>query len=1447
MKANNLKINMTNIYKTGFTVALLTILFGFVSCKNPFSEKLTQKAENKTYLMISDGDVSVNSRTINPSTEYVMDNLSKVYLYVKQTKDVNGNAVTVSERTLIGSNSTKLTDVYRKQMLLEDGAGEYTIRMTAELDGIAFYFEIEEFLIEENKTNSITIALEPAKSSDELETPFGDYGGFSFTINANVGYANQDIDSIYVTLKNIKTGQIVEQRYINRKTTAPKLSNKTVYEHLAQNSEDLSNGRIPVGTYRLTLDFLALDQSIQKDIVVNTYSYIMNVVKGRNTYFEETFELNKVYSIQYEYNGASPAPGEKMRTKFISKNEVYLPRMQKEGYSFNGWYKNSSCTVGPVDLVEAGTEANQKFYAKFTPAKLYVDANGNDGNDGESEETAVKTLSRAVELINEANDSSCEWYIYMSGEFTDPQVIAGEYDTENQVREPIVAESINIVGDGNTVLYSTATSAALTILTETPVTLKDIEIDGNSVGVYGIYMGYEEAYNDRLASKVTLGSGVKIHGNTGLDGEGHEGHDVYVTAGSEKSSTVYLYGSVEIDDLYSEAEYGIVLLEDLTSTASVTITPEYYSEPSVYEGEINKTTAVVYDKDFINFASNKDYFHVTPEETSEGTVQWFVDAEGCFNKQVHFTFAGDGTSSMSPIEVDMLTPIWKNDPDFQVPARTGYKFMGWYYVYEETWYDGQNYNHIKFVMNPFDFKDNADDTDFTYIKNDMTLYAAWRYLGSSNIYVDAEDGGDGVYVDINDETSICEGDGSAERPLRTVTGALELIKLINDPSKDYTITISKKTGDYNLAIDRTLPMKSLVLQGKTSATTDGINCHGYDLEGFRSVLLVSTNVPVKIQNMLVQGRLGTYDVDGAIMNVGKGATVTLDDGAEFTSVYSSITSKGAVAVENGGTLIMKDGVTFHDFDIRGGAVYVKTGGTFTMNGGTFENNSSNGTCGAVYVNGGTFTMNDGYIKDNWQDAFQRAYLLPQGAGVCVASGTFIMEGGHITNNGSYVSNVNENYTTAGGGVFVYADGTFIMRGGEITNNHAYNKAKYPNGTVSDDSTASSYGGGICLQASGDKVASFTMTGGTISGNTAGTAGNGIYYMGTPNAGVKGKITLGGTAVIDDDNDIYLPSYVTIEIASELTNMTSTSQAVITPAAYTIGTPVLGLAQNAASSLSGTEYPKFTVTKENAGQANEADWFIDTDGTIYKMGLISKTKPDAFGDIILADGSVYGNILHAASPEVEQIIGDNVVAVIFYAGSATDYLGARVVGLGVHNSSETNSSGYAWAKYNSTGYKTYFSEIVHDTAYTGTPHDLDGRDNWNAICTIDPTGSSDAATNYPAFSWANTYATTFSIPNTIFSDSWYMPSGGEMEVIFDYYKSYNGDSNTLKRIFNALGLSSFFAQYATYWSSSQGLPPINDTTSTKYAVSLYGSNTSTNDKLYSNTVLACYDFTNYTNP
>ena len=79
MKVNNMKIKMKQFQKVSFGIALLAILLSFNSCSNLFSEKLVQREDNNTYLMLSSGDVAINSRTANPSTEYALNNLTSVY------------------------------------------------------------------------------------------------------------------------------------------------------------------------------------------------------------------------------------------------------------------------------------------------------------------------------------------------------------------------------------------------------------------------------------------------------------------------------------------------------------------------------------------------------------------------------------------------------------------------------------------------------------------------------------------------------------------------------------------------------------------------------------------------------------------------------------------------------------------------------------------------------------------------------------------------------------------------------------------------------------------------------------------------------------------------------------------------------------------------------------------------------------------------------------------------------------------------------------------------------------------------------------------------------------------------------------------------------------------------------------------------------------------------
>ena len=133
---------------------------------------------------------------------------------------------------------------------------------------------------------------------------------------------------------------------------------------------------------------------------------------------------------------------------------------------------------------------------------------------------------------------------------------------------------------------------------------------------------------------------------------------------------------------------------------------------------------------------------------------------------------------------------------------------------------------------------------------------------------------------------------------------------------------------------------------------------------------------------------------------------------------------------------------------------VGDGAVLNMKGNTTITKSSRS---GVIVLGGTFNLYDGTIIDNTNTL---------GGGVLVAArGTFVMSGGLITKNMSFIDyNIFDVLTGAGGGVYV-SFSTFIMSGGIISNN------------VSEIGV----GGGVCLS----HESTFLMSAGTISNNSEG--------------------------------------------------------------------------------------------------------------------------------------------------------------------------------------------------------------------------------------------------------------------------------------------------------------------------------------------------------------------------
>lgn len=232
---------------------------------------------------------------------------------------------------------------------------------------------------------------------------------------------------------------------------------------------------------------------------------------------------------------------------------------------------------------------------------------------------------------------------------------------------------------------------------------------------------------------------------------------------------------------------------------------------------------------------------------------------------------------------------------------------------------------------------------------------------------------------------------------------------------------------------------------------------------------------------------------------------------------------------------------------------------------------------------------------------------------------------------------------------------------------------------------------------------------------------------------------------------------------------------------------------ASTSFTRTSDTLLTATFTIPGTVGEYDITVRY-GTNLITGTLKVVSAYSVGDVLLSDGTIVrydADNLTFTSEQKSKAVG------VLYG---LDEYGIPRGWLGIYNSyGGTNSGEYRWAPSGTTGYNTKFSDIVCTPSNAGSgvadtatfKGDTDGSDNWAYICSVDPAGTADAATNYPAFNYVNNYATTFGLTGE-YADGWYMPSIAELCYI---YRS----KTVLNAVLNAVGgihLCDF------YWSSSQ---------------------------------------------
>jgi len=260
---------------------------------------------------------------------------------------------------------------------------------------------------------------------------------------------------------------------------------------------------------------------------------------------------------------------------------------------------------------------------------------------------------------------------------------------------------------------------------------------------------------------------------------------------------------------------------------------------------------------------------------------------------------------------------------------------------------------------------------------------------------------------------------------------------------------------------------------------------------------------------------------------------------------------------------------------------------------------------------------------------------------------------------------------------------------------------------------------------------------------------------------------------------------------------------------------------AGTNYAGEVLPVTIIGKDFTAPGVTASGFTSTGATLTNVKIISDTKATAEVACPYAVGTTNVTVSYgvsSATGTLKVVAAENCFSVgdiLFTDGTrikaenvqyvpesqlpkAFAVIASAPYGGGVGKAVGLQSSILKWASSGTTGYSTNFTGIQADyssstsSGYTFSG-DIDGSDNWEYICSIDPEGTQDPANNYPVFNFALTYGTQAGLTETEYENGWYVPSVAEL---YDVYKN----KEVVQTSLNAAG--GFTLGTSDYWSSSQ---------------------------------------------
>gem|GEM_PF-6684101 len=512
-----------------------------------------------------------------------------------------------------------------------------------------------------------------------------------------------------------------------------------------------------------------------------------------------------------------------------------------------------------------------------------------------------------------------------------------------------------------------------------------------------------------------------------------------------------------------------------SATPKQTIDSFYTTSVTVEPGSISKATkvtdsgeTVVEDVDIKNLKQRYTVTYVNVKDDGE------IDTEP-------FNYWKKKTESDELI--DALTDKFFYNPsakeDFILPtiseiSRSDKCFVGWY-----TGYDNGNYS-------------GDPVTTFSNQTGSKTYYAKWRDL---TLYV-AQTGTSGHSLPSGNDT---KGAGTITSPYASLRKAIGFIQDYGGSALDWQIYIDGSVSGYSFSqIDE--KAQSITVSGYT---TDNVIADKLSLPDSStstpstgSVLTIESGVSITIENLTITGGSGSQ---GAGLDIKAGADVTLKNVTVTENSTHETNLQDGGGILNTGTLRLEScTITGNTASRYGGGVF--NSGTLYIYGNTVIGGDS-GAGNSAKSGGGIY--NDG----------NHAVYIGYSAYTSASENTPADFTGSISYNTATGTTAVTNTTDGSGGGAIFNQGTCIIAAGSdaaISNNSAL------------------YGAGVYNTTNSSSTPGvLSITGGTLSANTAGTNGNGGGIWSNGTLTVNGTTLSANTALSGNGGSIYVTGAATI--------------------------------------------------------------------------------------------------------------------------------------------------------------------------------------------------------------------------------------------------------------------------------------------------------------------------------